>query len=152
MSEQTSAGPLPEYIAGQLLTGEPQVTRITQLRIGRMHNLGNYEHIKYEVTVEIAPNDDAGKLLVNVESILNDLQVDLPHSEWEISCAKDLLAKPEADLDEFNVKRLPDAKRKIAENQAAMKRREAARLALSTLNYESEHKDAKDNWDDDDDY
>lgn len=154
MSEQSSAGPLPEIIQGQLLTSAPQVTRITQFRIGRMHNLGNYEHIKYEVTVEVAEGDDVGKRLTTVENILNDLQANLPHSDWDIRRAKALLAKPEADLDEYELKQLPQSKQKIADNEAVMQRREAARAALSTLNYEAIHTDAKKDWDDDgdDDY
>lgn len=140
-----------QEIPANILTIEPQPTRITQFRIGRMHNLGNYEHIKYEVTVEVAPGDDVGKRLTTVETILNDIQADLPHSDWDIQRAKELLAKPEGDLDEYDVKRIPRAKRQLAENEAALKRRETARAALSTLNYESEHKDAKKDWDEYDD-
>lgn len=139
-----------QEITGQILTLELPPTRITQFRIGRMHNLGNYEHIKYEVTVEVAPGDDVGRRLTTIETILNDLQADLPHSEWDINRAKELLARPEGELDEYELKRIPRAKQQLAENEAAQKRRELARAALSTLNYESEHKDAKKDWDDDD--
>lgn len=140
-----------QEIPANILTIEPQPTRITQFRIGRMHNLGNYEHIKYEVTVEVASGDDVGKRLTTVETILNDIQADLPHSDWDIQRAKELLAKPEGELDEYDVKRIPRAKQQLAENEAALKRRENARAALSTLNYESEHKDHKKDWDEYDD-
>lgn len=136
-------------ITGQLLTSEPQPSRITQFRIGRMHNLGNYENIKYEVTVELALGDDAGQRLTTVENILNDLHADLPHSDWDIRRAKELLEKPEAELDEYEQSRIPRAKQQIAENEAATKRRKRARAALSTLNYESVHTDAKKDWDED---
>ena len=29
--------------------------RISRIGIGRLHNLGNYEHVRYEVTVELPP-------------------------------------------------------------------------------------------------
>ena len=27
--------------------------KITKITVGRLHNLGNYEHVRYELTVEV---------------------------------------------------------------------------------------------------
>lgn len=47
--------------------------RVTNITIGRLANLGNYEHVRYEVTVEIAAGESAGQAITNVESILEAL-------------------------------------------------------------------------------
>lgn len=52
------------------------MSRISKFTVGRLYNLGNYEHIRYELTVDIAEGDDAAEAIVGVERILAGLAPD----------------------------------------------------------------------------
>lgn len=43
--------------------------RVSKITIGRLFNLGSYEHIRYEVTVDIGENESAEEALIGVERI-----------------------------------------------------------------------------------
>lgn len=45
-------------------------TRITKITIGRLYNLGNYEHVRYDLTAEVAPGESARKALIGLEKIV----------------------------------------------------------------------------------
>lgn len=126
-----------------------QTTRISRLTIGRLHNLGSYEHIRYEVTVEIAPDDDPSRVLRTVENILNDLQAKHGISSFDLKRAKEVITKPASELSEIEKSNLELYKRRVRLYEDATRRREAAREALATLSYTSEYRDAKTEWEDD---
>lgn len=125
-------------------------SRISKIHLGRVYNLGNYENMRVEVTVDIGTQDDPATVLRSVENILADLRAKGGVSEWDLSRARATLEKPESELDELERKNLPAYREKLRKVDEAMKRREAARAALATLNYTSEHRDAKDEWEDED--
>ena len=129
----------------------PEKSRISKLHLGRVYNLGNYENMRVEVTVDVAPNDDPALILRSVENILIDLRAKSNVSEYELTKAQRILATSSELLTDEDKKRIPEYRELVNKKDAAMKRREAARLALSTLNYTSEHRDAKDSWEEDDD-
>lgn len=37
-------------------------TRVSRITVGRVHNLGNYENIRYEVTIDVGSNDDPAEI------------------------------------------------------------------------------------------
>jgi hypothetical protein len=129
-----------------------QKSRVSRIHVGRVYNLGNYENLRIEVTVDIGTEDDPGKVLGSVKRILNDLHAKSGVDSYRLKTAKEALAKPEAELDEFDKDRLDHFREIVAKVERAKKRRAAAREALLTLNYASEHRDAKEDWEDDDDY
>lgn len=47
--------------------------RVSKITIGRLFNLGSYEHIRYEVTVDIGKNERAEKALIAVERIFKTI-------------------------------------------------------------------------------
>lgn len=47
---------------------------ISKITIGRLYNLGNYEHIRYEVTVDVAPGESAAQAVLGLESIMRGLK------------------------------------------------------------------------------
>jgi hypothetical protein len=125
-------------------------TRITGITIDRLHNLGNYEHVKYSVRVEIAPGDDPGKILTSLEAILDDLRAESGVSSYELRRAHETIGKPESELSDFEKRMLPDYWEYVKKHDDAMARRERARAALLKLNYTKEHVDHKEKWEDDD--
>ncbi len=125
-------------------------SRVSRLNVGRVYNLGNYENMRVEVTVDIGLEDDPARVLRSVQNILTDLQAKHGVQSYELSRAREVLAKPESELDETEKLNLSSYRTKVAKYEEAMGRRTKAREALSTLNYTSEHRDAKDGWDDED--
>lgn len=129
---------------------EETVTRVSRLAIQRLHNLGNFESVRYEVFVDIAPGDDAGKVLTTVETILNDLQAKNEVDSYALKRAKEILNTPSENLTDADKARIPEYRETVRKFEAVQQRREAARAALGTLNYTSEFKDNKRDWNDDD--
>ncbi len=46
---------------------------VSKITIGRLYNLGNFEHIRYELTVEIHPSESATQAITAIEKILSAL-------------------------------------------------------------------------------
>ena len=126
-------------------------SRVQSLYLERVYNLGNYENIKIGVRVEIAGDDDPGLVLASLERIFNDLRAHSGVDKYDLSRAKRILAKPEADLDEDDRKRLEQSREYVRRDEAARERRRKARQALASLNYTSHYKDHKEDWRDDED-
>jgi len=59
--------------------------KVTKITIGRLHNLGNYEHIRYELTAEIKGVDSPTMTLIGMEKIIDALNplrpVNVPSKE-----------------------------------------------------------------------
>lgn len=147
MNEQSTAGPLP-VIIGQTLTSELQPTRITRIQIQRLHNLGNYESVRYEVAVDVSPNDDASKVLRTLEKALEDIRAKSGVDSFYLKRAKEKLEKP----NDFETWEIENAKEQIAKHEAAKAKRKSAHELLASLHCTSEKRDAKDNWEDEEDY
>ena len=131
----------------------PDRSRVTRLDVQRVYNLGNYENLRVGVTVEVGEGDDPGKLLGSLQAILGDLRAKSGVSEWDLRDARRELAMPEPpETDEVGRRNWARAQATVAKHETAMRRRDRARAALSTLEYTSEHRDAKDAWDDAEDY
>jgi hypothetical protein len=125
-------------------------SRVESVYVERLFNLGNYENIKYGVRVVIVQNDNPGRVLTSLENILNDLRADHGVSDWFLERARRTLAKPEAELTNSERESLDEYRAALLKVLEASERRQKAREALATLNYTKEHKDHKENWDDED--
>lgn len=55
--------------------------RTTKITIARLFNLGNFEHQRYEITVELNDVDSASAAIVGLEKILEALA---PESRWGV--------------------------------------------------------------------
>lgn len=120
--------------------------RISRMTVGRLHNLGNYEHIRYEISVELPEGVNPAKTLAEVETILNNLEPKQPWSDYELRAAKELLSKPSGELEDWEVANLPSARLKIEECEKHAQKRNDARKALNQLGGTSVLTDDKDNW------
>ena len=45
-------------------------SRVSKITVGRLHNLGNYEHVRYEVTVELPPGTAPASVVRDLEDTL----------------------------------------------------------------------------------
>lgn len=123
---------------------KPQITKAT---IGRLHNLGNYEHIRYEVTVEIPEGNHAGAVIDNVTKLLGDLEPKNPVSEYDLRRAQIALSKPESEWEECERGNKAAYEAYVKKHEDWRSARKAAHAALGDLPVESTYKDAKDEWD-----
>lgn len=139
----------------------PRISRVT---IARLHNLGNYEHVRYEVTVELPPGTSPASVLHRTEQLLNRLDPKAPHSAYEVLLAQRLLSKPEPGLADFDDGRdhyetpeqrlasalleRENARKLLQRYDEWRKRRDAAHLAFDELGGSRVFTDAKDGWDD----
>jgi hypothetical protein len=142
----------------------PRISRVT---LGRLHNLGNYEHIRYEVSVELPPGTAPASVIGDLEDMLNDLEPRSPVPDWDLRVAlKDLLG-PEPTLESINaldedgpfdggpehalaaaLRRRSKARDTVNRHHAWQASREAALARFNELGGKSAHTDAKDRWDD----
>lgn len=138
----------------------PRISRIT---LGRLHNLGNYEHVRYEVTVELPPGTSPASVARELEDTLNSLEPRQPVSDWDLRQAVKTLALPEPvlapkdDDDPFespqDVLRRKKADREqarlhIERHEAWVKSRDAALRRFDALGGAAQWTDAKDRRDD----
>lgn len=143
---------------------------ISKITIGRLYNLGSYEHVRYELTAEIHASESAATAIMGMEKILAALS---PKTHTH---SRDELAREKKQVEEMH--RLlsdegPDAFRKhhsyfvgtpeeyiarceeshaasVAERDAWEARSAKARKMLEDLGGAANWKDAKLGWEDGD--
>jgi hypothetical protein len=139
---------------------------ITKITIGRLYNLGNYEHVRYELTAEIPEGKSATIAVLGMEKILAGMKpvrtlcVD---SEHEIKRMHAEVLKMEGlDADHWQrdyghcvgtreevIERYKTSYNKAVEKrEAALALASRARALFDDLGGASEWKDAKVDWDD----
>ena len=74
-------------------------SRISKITVGRLYNLGDYEHIRYDLTVDIPEGESAAQAISAVERIMAGLkplrrqclssETDLAHAAGEIQRMKE---------------------------------------------------------------
>lgn len=137
-------------------------SHVSKITIGRLYNLGNYEHIRYELTVDVAPGE-AGKAIVAAENLIAALN---PKQPVGVTSRK-VLAAGQAKIDEVKamsddeVARRHNRSKAVAIHELEQQYSEQLRLLIlwetrqawarklfDDLGGASELKDAKQDWDD----
>jgi hypothetical protein len=130
-------------------------SRISRFTIGRLYNLGNYEHIRYELTVDVAEGRSAAVALSNTLKLLKAVSPKPPVSSSDYSQAKSQLSDPQAWHKNIADKReraraiktmVEDAKNTVKKFEVWEERRRAAQLVLDNIGASTEFKDAKLSW------
>lgn len=122
-------------------------TFVSKICVSRLHNLGNYEHVRYEITADVAVTDDPALVLQRLEAVVNGLQKRHGFSEYEIEQAQTVLSKSASELTEREVQYLPTYQAKLEKFNAVMRDRQEATSYLRELGGIVEFTDAKDSWD-----
>lgn len=144
--------------------------KVSKLTIGRLYNLGNYEHVRYDITVELQPGESATRALIGLEKIVQGLA---PEKTVGV-CSKDSLERQKIHIvelrkslrnlgpDEFKrrqgffegtpreyIQRVYEGYLKDAKKRARWERKAAkARALLDSLGGAAKWKDAKLDWED----
>ena len=121
--------------------------KVTRIAIGRLHNLGNYEHIRYDITVDLSNGDNPGLIIARLEKLLSALKP--VTTDYEYQRALRIMSDPEQTKDE-TARNLEIYKQRIEKRDKAVARRERALILFGALGGASEYTDAKNKWEDDD--
>lgn len=133
--------------------------KVTEITIGRLFNLGDYEHIRYEIKVSVEPNESAQAAFTGVERLLAAIRPKSPlkedfewhnirarHDHWTEQDwwkyeGKDGWEKAKVENDNKYAKF-------TAEHKAWVESQEKVRALLDDLGAAAEYKDAKLSWED----
>lgn len=135
-----------------------QASRVTRITIGRLYNLGNYEHVRYEIAADVGDRGDACAVFTRLTRIIEALKpARFMNSMDGLQRRIDgLRSKIAAEPDESERRVLEDnikeSLSQIARQLRWEQRRQAAIQALEDLGGSSKEIDAKLFWDDDEEY
>jgi len=121
--------------------------KVSRIGIGRLHNLGNYEHIRYDITVDLTDGENPGLIIHRLERLLSALAP--INTDYEYQRALKVMSDPELAKHE-SVGTVEVYKARIEKHDKAVARRERALALFGALGGASEYTDAKDKWEDDD--
>jgi hypothetical protein len=124
----------------------PSKPRLARFSIGRLYNLGNYEHVRYELTVEVPPECSAKDAFLATLQLLHAADPHPPCTKREFEEATKALAKPAAELDQYELKNIELHKKRMKARQVWEQNRKLALEALDRLGGKVEYKEAQDNW------
>lgn len=135
-------------------------TKITRLTVGRLYNLGNYEHVRYELTVDIGEGRSAALALRNIMRVLKAANPKSPVASYDLESARKKLEDPQSwhknvadpkERKKLIKEMVRSAKELVRSWDAWVARRKAAERLLDDIGASKVHKDAKLTWGDDDD-
>jgi hypothetical protein len=138
-------------------------SRVSKISIGRVYNLGNYEHVRYEITVDVPEGQSAAKAIVGLEHVIAGLKP-LRHINEEHELARDAanIERMKKYTDEewqshhghsVGTRKEVIARYVKAHREAVQRRKAAVKIAakaralFDNLNGAEKFKDAKLDWD-----
>lgn len=101
----------------QKQTRKPKTARVTSLSVARLYNLGNYEHVRYEVTVEIPKGVKTRDVLCDTVSTLMLLKP--LRAPFNYDAHKAVLKKPVESLSEVEKMNLDEWRQEVMDFEAA---------------------------------
>lgn len=144
--------------------------KVSRITIGRVYNLGNYENVRYELSVDIGPGESAAAAGRGLSKIINALKPAkgsiktasaLVCEDRRILAMRELLEKHGPEVFQQRqghfegtakqyIKRCADSHREEVKARAEwLKRRAKAVEAFDDLGGTEQWKDHKQDWDDD---
>src|SRR5687768_11640247 len=124
--------------------------RVSKITIARLHNCGNYEHIRYEITVDVATGANPASVVEEIEGVLDDLKpLRGGDYDYELVRARAVLAKPANELTSLEASNLDVYRDRVRKADEAAQKRQRAYERLSSFGGSAVFTDAKENWSDD---
>lgn len=121
-------------------------SHITRITVSRLYNLGNYEHIRYELTADVPYGCSAKLAMSKLVKILQGANPKPPFSRVEYEKAKTSISKPLSKMDAYDHDNANYYRRTI---DLVDKWNEGQKKALDLLHRfggTADHKDAKLDW------
>lgn len=140
------------------------MSKIKTIQIGRVYNLGNYEHVRYEITAEVEDGEDPSQVMTGLEKVIEGLRpVKDVDSASELNRRRLEIEKMRAvdpakwettfgwkgkNQEEVIEREHLEYCKKVTARAEALTRANGARKMLSDLNGAAIWKDAKLDWED----
>lgn len=121
---------------------------ISRITITRLYNLGNYEHVRYELTADVPAGCSAKMAASNLVKILRACNPKPPHSWHEITRAKELCSKPVHKMTDLDWENQNQAQRVMRDFNKWQKAKAEALKLLEKFGGKADHRDAKLDWED----
>lgn len=131
--------------------------RVSRITMARLYSLGNYNHMRYEVTVDVPEGADAADAARRLKAILWDLRpvkVDQHHLKRSRDLLACMAAQGEPPAGHFYVDvdaAVAEAQRYVAAHEAGRARIEKAMAAFKDLGGSDTYTDAKLDWEEEED-
>lgn len=132
------------------LTSDKPTARVSRFTIGRLYNLGSYEHIRYELSIDVPEGASAKEAFDHAMSILGRLNPKPPVDSYALGTATRVLASPAADLSEWEAQELTKYREVVAKYDAWKAEKDAVSKELDAIGVTRVYKDAKEEWDQED--
>lgn len=126
---------------------KPKLSKVTRITIARLYSLGNYEHIRFELTAEVPKGGSAKNTLLDLGAIIARLKPLKKPYNYEL--AKEVANKLFEQRTETENERFEEYSKIVTDYEAGRALRIEALGKLDALGGTGKHTDAKDNWDDD---
>ena len=141
---------------------------ITKITIGRLYNLGSYEHVRYELTAEISESEQPSDAYIGMSKILNALrpvskcgvrtESEIAHKTKEVESMRTMPAVQwerqyghcKGSPAEVVQRYQESLDEEIRKREQVLERHKQARELLNNLGGAAEWKDSKLEWDNDD--
>jgi len=127
-------------------------TRVSRITIARLHNCGNYEHVRYEISVDVAPSANPASIAEELEGLLEDLKPQRTDYDYELVNARTILAKSANELSAMEITNLPVYRERVRKADESFQQRQRGYERLNALGGSRVYTDAKEKWDDEDRY
>lgn len=122
--------------------------RVTHITVTRLYNLGNYEHVRFELGAEVPPGASAKHTLFELAAVAARLRpVKKP---YDYERAIEALNKLPEQLSEYEKEKIETYRECVQGYAGAKALQRAAFEQLDTLGGTSKRTDAKLDWQDDD--
>lgn len=123
--------------------------RITYVGISRLFNAGNYENVKYELGAEVPADacpSETFRQMVFVITSLKPLRKPSCYDQYQAAAKK-----TEAEQSEWEKGHIKEWAEEVSNYLALKQRREEALMELDKMGSKTTYKDAKRNWESNDD-
>lgn len=125
-----------------------KTAKVKTLSVGRLYNIGNYEHIRFEVTVEIPPGVKTRDVLTDTVATLQLLKP--LKKPFNYDAHKAAVLKVAEELTESEKLHIEEWRDEVTQYEAAKAMRFEAINKFDALGGVSKHTDAKAMWNNDD--
>ena len=125
-----------------------QKSKVTTITLARLYNIGNYEHIRFELSAEVPKDGSVKQTLLDMGAILARLRPIKP--PYNYALAKEVVSKLPEQMTEAEKGRLEEFVEIVRDHESAKALRCEALNKLDDIGGSSKHTDAKASWDDND--
>lgn len=122
-------------------------SRITTITVARLYNLGNYEHVRFEISAEVPKGGSPKQTLLELSAIAARLKPVKKPYDYDNAIA--VLNKLPDQMTEYEKNHIEEYQEKVKDFAAAKALQRSAFELLEAIGGTSKVTDAKNKWEDD---